>query len=343
MKLIFFTDPHLGLERNSHTTPASRGKLKQDVYRQLRKVFAEEGDFYICAGDLFDKYTVDNATLLQGLYIYKSCDLVVAGNHDSSNRSNAISSMDVLVDIQNTERLYTGVDSISLDNLSNLVYVNHQMTQDLFIEALDTAKNKAKSNSILVLHCNYDSPFIHDDSSLNLTREKAQELLNYFSYVVLGHEHQHRTDFDGRLFILGNTHPTSFADISDKYYWVFERQEDSWTVTPHLIWSQDNGLLELDISDLDKITKLPELVQFIDVTGKAGRDKMPVIAKQVADLWLKSDTLLMVRNNVTCEQDKLETPVAPKNVSDIPAQVTKALAGTDLEVIWRQYLEAVCT
>lgn len=345
MKLLFFTDPHLGLERNSHTTPASRGRLKQEVFNQLDNVFDIQADFYICAGDLFDKHTVDNQTLLQGLEVAKLCDVVLSGNHDSTNRVNALSSMEVIKTVLDTEAI--GV--LPVNSQVNIVWVNHELNQDLFLEALETAKHEATKNSILVLHCNYDSPFAHDDASLNLTRDKAKELLEHFSYVVLGHEHQHRTDFDGRLFILGNTHPTSFADISDKFCWEFSFDQpspsniegESWSIKPHLIWSKDNGLLELDASELAQITKLPKAVQFIEVTGKVTRDKVAGVAKQVADLWSKSENLLMVRNNTTCEQEVVEAPTAPKDIKDIPTQVSKALAGTELEILWNNYLEAL--
>jgi EAL domain-containing protein (putative c-di-GMP-specific phosphodiesterase class I) len=65
-----------------------------------------------------------------------------------------------------------------------VVAVHHELTQTLFEEALEHAKHRAAKHSMLLLHCNYNSPFADNEATLNLTREKAEDLLKHFEYIL---------------------------------------------------------------------------------------------------------------------------------------------------------------
>lgn len=339
-----FSDPHLGLTRTSHTTPASRSRLKQAVFDSAKVALQLEGP-NICLGDLFDTHNNDGATLLQGYEIMSKCDITLAGNHDSSNRTDSVSSMQFLHSIEQAAPWDSGEVKIWYEQLHGvgIACINHKMTQGLFDQCLEKAlsgESKIRPQALL-LHCNYDNPFATDDSSLNLTKSQAERLLGAVDYIFIGHEHQPRNDFGGRLVMVGNTHPTSFSDIGDKFCWDLQVEGGKITgIEPQLLWDAEKGALELDWTELSELHNLEPEVQFITVGGVAQAQHMPGIAKQVSDLWRMSDNLLMVRNSVACLGEAIEErPVA--RLQDIPSRISSELAGSVLEPLWKRYLGAI--
>jgi DNA repair exonuclease SbcCD nuclease subunit len=320
--LRLFSDPHLGVNRTAHTTVQSRAKLKQAVFDQVQAVLeAPEKLGFICLGDLFDTYHNDGSTLLQGYHVVSHCDIVLAGNHDASNRADSVSSLECLFKVIDAPALDADNDSFYSTALGGIqvYWVNHKLTQGLFEATLERLVTEPSSGpSILLLHCNYESPFATDAATLNLTRDTAERLLQAFDYIFIGHEHVYRQDFDRRLVMVGNTHPTSFADISDKFYWEVQITDSNIEqVYAVKIWEKDTGFLSVNWSDLSDLTTLGSEVQFLEVTGQAQAQHMPTIAKQVADLWKLSDALLMVKNSVTCAVGVVEEkPMAA--YQDIP-------------------------
>jgi hypothetical protein len=127
----------LGVNRTSHTTPASRAKLKEEIYQQA--IFNTTGDnTTVQLGDLFDQAWCDAETLKQGIDIYHRCDIVLQGNHDENNRSNKMSAMQLVKELDGRKWDDCGVASIQCDFLeeATITYINHKMTQALFDESI---------------------------------------------------------------------------------------------------------------------------------------------------------------------------------------------------------------
>jgi hypothetical protein len=208
---------------------------------------------------------------------------------------------------------------------------------------LQDAYDQAELGNILLLHCNYDSPFATQESTLNLTRDRAEYLLTKFSHILIGHEHMSRDDFDGRVLLLGNTHPTGFSDISDKFVWDLKLDKQGIrSFEKELIWSVDKGYLAIDWTELSELGAIGDEVQFIEVKGTADQQHMPWIAAQVAQLWNLSEGLLMVRNNVTViGNTALIEANEQTRCQSVPERITHELAGTKLEALWASYLEAI--
>jgi DNA repair exonuclease SbcCD nuclease subunit len=127
----------------------------------------------------------------------------------------------------------------------------HVLSQDLFEQQLTKAEADAKESStyrVLCLHCNYALGMETSDSTLNLSRERAAKLLETFHYIFLGHEHTHRTDFDGRLVVIGSWRPTAFDNMDDKYVLLFDDQ--TGTYTKEIVWEADKEFAVLDATDV---------------------------------------------------------------------------------------------
>lgn len=344
MSILFFTDPHIGLNRVTNTTPASRVKLKDAVFGKVLSV-VDKASCNVCIGDLFDTYSNDEADLLAGDVLLSELDVCLAGNHDVTNRKDSIGSLQFLSTWHAGKVWLTPFGEAGVRSLHTgealLVGVPHTASQELFEQSLEVAHAEAASNAevrkrglpmILLLHCNYECPFAEAETTLNLTEAWATKLLEVYDYVILGHEHQPRDLFGGRLVILGNTHPTSFADISDKRVAVLEGGK----LTFRTVWSAAEGYVVWDHS------QVPETCdqQFVRITGQLDAAGAVEISKKIATLWKNSPNLLAVKLDAVIQQADVKEG-EKVNVESLPETIRKDLAGTDMEHLFNELLDRV--
>lgn len=351
--LIFFSDPHLGVNRRVNTTPASRARMYQRVLHTpltaLLENTVEDKDTVVCAGDMFDKFTNKEDIILDASQLFVMVDLCLAGNHDSVNNTEIRGSLDLLEGMHPYTVCFasTGAGNFVINHNestnTDLIMVPHHSRQDLMEEtlhkALDSLTTDSASTKVLVAHCNYNLPeAFTNDVTLNLTEEDVQYLLdNGIDYVLLGHDHTPREYFDGRLRILGNTQPTSFSDISDKYIHTF----DGETFTKIKIWDAATKYKELDVS-LDW-PALPEDVEFLKIVGKTMPDDVIKVVHRIKDLWDEYPNLLCVSDSTEVQNvnDLVTKDTAVLSSTSVFDTIDAHLKPTDLYPLWRKISKGV--
>lgn len=344
MSVIFFTDPHLGVKRNSHTTPASRARLKDQVAEMVQYILnraEEDGHEVFCLGDLFDTEENDEATILEGLTVAQRCSAVLAGNHDLPNRAGKLSSLQLIDQAVPGKIIVGSVDEPGFDfrdtDEGRIYFVPHMATQELFEQSLAEAAahaSKEGSAAALCLHCNYENGLVHN--GLMLSRQWAEALLEVFDFVLLGHEHVARSDFGGRLQILGNTLPLSFGEITDRFVWELKAGK----LSSHALWLSKLRSAVVPWEDLD--SREWDVEEYIEVVGEAEAAEMPAVARAIQQIWSQAPGALMIRNNV--EVKEAISAVEGRELArmtDVPTRVSHALAGTKMENLWKHYLERV--
>lgn len=333
-----FSDPHQGLNRKAHTTQKSRERLAETLCEVTR--FASETGSplsVVCAGDLFDQHSNSEATILAAAKSIRYCDVVLAGNHDSLNESEAEGSLDIIGQLlKDTDIIKSrdfGKPDFEFGELEGmyLAFIPHQATQGIFDEAVVKLATINKRYRAIFLHCNYENAMTEgSDISLNLTKAQAEKLLKVADYIFLGHEHEPRELLDGRLVILGNIHPTSFGDISDKYYYDLSATELKKTK----IWDMETGYARIDY-DGEEFPARPEGAQFIDIQGRISIDKGADLAEYISHCWEELDPL-MVRNNVTFVTESHQS-VEAVDFHTLPDEISKELDGTAMQEKWEYY------
>ena len=347
----FSSDYHLGVNRVAHTTPQSRLMLRQTIYQQAISVLEGENVTNIHLGDLFDKFNNNEEVIRQGAEVARKCAFVMAGNHDMSNRETAKGSFELLHSLGGFNTVTGTLVTYPMEN-TTVVFEPHCLTQEEFVVKLgrwvNDTENKlreSKRTKFLLLHCNYDSKFPQKDSTLVLERDMAEKLLEVFEYVLIGHEHNSRTDFDGRVVCVGNIFPTSFGDISDKYVWEWDGKElkkvlvwDTNTAYREFGWEQVLSIIEEAAQK--GIFEVCCGVQFIKITGTAPATKMPEISKAINELWGLCPSALMIGNFVQAEELLIEAinPTEGKAI-DVVGQISTELQGSVIECWWTKYSE----
>lgn len=345
--LVILSDPHLGTHRTANTTLQSRKKLQDELFGTLVRTlirYKAQGNTLIVAGDLFDCDSNDERTILQGFKIAEMCDVILAGNHDLPNRDGKVSSLQLLDEMTGKDGTVV-IPKMGLVHIeqgaakcgTNITLIPHHPTQQLFDQAIEQAVANP-IGGIVITHCNFDSErALHDDASLNITRKQVQKLLDVgYELVLNGHEHAHSTHMGGKFVNLGNTHPTSMGDISEKYVWTYTESDG---LQKHTIWDMMNYVL-VDVND-ETLEQTLANGQFIDITGEISPEKGPALAEFVRGCFESSD-VLMVRNRVGYTTDKLVADASQGGkIHNLAQQIADDLENTDLADLWSRYKQQV--
>lgn len=308
----FFSDPHEGKVLKSNTNPASRALLAEQIhlYAMQAASFPTAGDrpvaATICAGDLFDTHTNPEKVLLNAAEVAAHCDFILGGNHDVVNIAGQESSLsaiakltarDTVAELDNSfilppepgqvkwfEHNYPGVA---------LILIPHHARQEEFERAIGEMKVEVESRDwpldqrkVLVLHCNYDQQIGLGPNDLNLTEAKARWLLQWFDYIVLGHDHRPRLECDGRLIILGSTHPTSFSDLGEKRVWFYDTDSNTWEWAVNAADASIRIPVDKLLEDhrLERLSRYQD-AEWIDIEGDLPPEGAVDLAKAIRALW----------------------------------------------------------
>lgn len=342
--VVIFSDPHVGLRRTANTTPTSSARLREAINEQLADIIGRPAEFRICGGDWFDTFSNEEGVIASTYPLIKEMDLVLAGNHDLVNIKGKMGSLGLLKEmLGNTDAIPindVGESNGFLHTYENHLFfsVPHCSTQELFEKAVDaTAKgsnvyNKEGRKKYLLLHCNYNSNFSDGrQTDLNLTRAKAAELVDHFDYIILGHEHNPYEDFQGKLIVLGNIHPTSFSDITDKR--IMTIGDDGVKFVP--VWKKSKGYQEINWQDLEE--SYPH--QFIKITGTAKAENLRDIMKAAKTIEKNSPNLFALKMDVEIEGlAKMQESCAEDKSQTIVDKVEQSLESTpELLELWKEF------
>lgn len=355
--ITLFTDPHLGVTRGDHSTRASSQRLQDELFDQAMAIVSASDYPVFCLGDLFDKAFNPEKIIAQGIAVASHCEMTLSGNHDETNREGTITSLQVVEE--------AGCRVCRSDNLSDAYFdcftdgkyagvylVPHHASQELFLAACQNAANHAAVHrnglaSVLFLHCNYNFGLAVTDNTLNLPEDFALQLLESFDKIFIGHEHNPSTHLDDRVIILGNTHPTSFADISDKYTYQLDLETAEYT--RQAAWVKKDGYRELKVGDdPGDLTG----VMFIDVVGQESIGSAAEVTDYINSLWKAAEyeaegqvcsQLMLVRNKVVLKDalDGVDTSSETVQLEDLQTKLRSDLNGSDLLPLFEELLQQV--
>lgn len=322
--ITFFSDPHIGLNRQAGTTPATRDIIRKNI---LSSIPEKNNSFLVCAGDLLDKYTNSEPVIKDAWEVYSKLSLCLAGNHDITNTASSVGTLQLLGNLSSEALVINDfgeadIDVRTLDG-TKIVSVPHCSTQDLFFDSL--IKAEEETGDILLLHCNYDAPEHRglSDTELNLRKKDADELLKVFKYILIGHEHNAAEHFGGRVKIIGSVFPTSFGDMKNKRILTYENGSfnsvETWNSSKYVELTWPFTLPE----------ELDQDVEFIRITGVRsqadGKDFLAELNK-----LRKSSNVLAIKDDTAIEN--AQAAFEGGTSVDLVSSIRKSLANKECEL-----------
>lgn len=317
--LLVLNDLHWGTQRGAGTTPATAALLKQFLFDRSRELFMQHLDKdLLIDGDLFDKFSEDEATIEQAFRILHDwletsgrVLHLVPGNHDFSAKADKLSSFHLLGSILSAahpERVR--VYESKLAQVDDGVWViPHCLNQDLFDMELEGALEGLSSGDKLFLHANVMNPFAEQaDHSLNVSEEMAKAFSNKGVQLVFAHEHQRRCiTFNGKsisqkssfdpsadIIVLGNQFPSSISDClphgraqDDGRKFAHVLSGDGWEQVE--TWTNDGNFCRVDWRDLGSIRD----EMFVRVEGTAEQSEAADVVTTIAKYRSKSNAYII--------------------------------------------------
>lgn len=323
MKLCIFSDTHLNVSRQAHTTAESSKKLNDRLYEQAINCLSMEHE-NVVVGDLFDKTFNPEWAIIQGIRIAKQA-FVLAGNHDETNREGTKCSLEVVHASggQVVRQLRMGYPHAMV--IGDMILVPHHATQELFDQALEEAVKMSmelRGYRYLFVHCNRGEAIgDKSDSTLYLSDEQEDTLLGYFNRIFYGHEHKAGTYKGGKVVVCGNTFPTSFGDIGTKYRYFLDTDTD--VMTSEVIWDADTHFVEFTIGET-----LPaaEDAEFVLIKGSATRKET---AEMIEQCWKAYPHALAVRSIVSYPEEVVTKAKSSEPVN-LLATIEADLEGSEM-------------
>lgn len=373
-KLIVYTDPHLGLQRAANTTPASKVRLQDQLFQSVADIHAMKGedDELICNGDFFDTYSNDEEVIAKAYPLLRELKICLGGNHDVVNRASKMGSLEllsVMVDreyetgthhtelpmvIQSAYGFAEAKSIVYPDDPVALHFVPHVATADLFDDSLRMAiekrqkaaamwgKREERQHQVhyLFVHANWDNPLAAEkDATLNLCADDADYLLTEggFDYIVLGHVHQPLDTKNGRVIVLGNTHPTGFGDTGTKRIMLIDKA----TGQPEFkeIYRAADHEATFDITQGD--VTLRNDLRFVTLTGELPVARAPELAAVIKRCWETLPNLMALRSQVTFESQALAKHTDTVAFTKLPDHIEKELQSEpELLALWKELTNA---
>lgn len=340
MKLLFFTDPHIGVKRLANTTAESSKRLNLRILAELEKIrgiaIKEKVDHVICLGDVFDTFSNPETVIIQAANSLDTwVDYILEGNHDNVNVAGMQGSLSVLQEIFEGDiiRNNQGQNPIRIVDFNSLrlTFVTHHWDQSSFEASLELAKEKAikakNKHNILLLHCNYNRGFSNmSETSLNLTEGKAKELLEVFEYILMGHEHVPSSKLNGKLHIVGNVFPLGFDEVAGRRVLILDTStmefQSLTTITKNSLYGK------CTLADLISCEESGEYFPILDLD--LGGDKLPA---RLLNNILRSGSVLFFRGAVPSASKGKQTDVPVASCDgftiDLKETVERAIQGNE--------------
>lgn len=346
MTIQIYSDPHIGRTLASHTTNESRKRLREFIAVNTARVVDDfdDSDTVICAGDFFHSHQNTEDVLHSSLWTASKTSKILAGNHDVVNIRDRKGTLDIVGTVFDARvvpckfgEIYYQVVAPTLpvgDDHPYLYMIPHHSSQELFEEALESAAKQAKkmpNPCILITHCNYNSEFISDTVTLHITQRKAERLLKSFDYIVLGHEHNYKTDLDNRVIVVGSPHPTGYGDISDKFIVTFN---EGLKPIAKQVWSKAEHYLECHWSEAGE--KIDASHQWVKLTGEVQASEVHDLAETISHLWKHYFPFAIKSEVRILSGDASSSEFKPMSMDKINEIIEEELKGSpDMYQLWR--------
>lgn len=199
MKILHFSDTHLGFAELDKVAPSGINQREQDFYDAFKFVVDQaleiKPDLIIHSGDFFHRPSPPNRPMIFALQQLKRVSeagipfVVIAGNHETPK---TIYTSPILEAFQTVDGIYPIFDQryeyFEFQNLA-IHGVPHINDAALQLEELEKIKPIQGKNNIIMLHTSIGKRFLMDEYGEQLFPDGFQEKLDQFDFVALGHWH----------------------------------------------------------------------------------------------------------------------------------------------------------
>lgn len=280
MKLVHFSDTHLGFSDYNKVTPETGINLREaDVYRAFTRVIDyiinNPPDIVIHSGDLFDTHRPSNRAINIALkeiakISQKQISLVmISGNHSTPRVKTSGSIFEIFEIFDNVYPVYQSKYKEIIIKDAALHCVPHMATEEELRKVFDNLKPNSKVKyNIIVAHMGVTADVQYKMGEFNelIIPYGAIKKKNNFDYIALGHYHKNLLLADN-CYYSGSTERFSFNEVGQEKGFIEVNLSQKKTVFIPLKVREMIALEPIDCRGLN----INEIVKKVGqlITGKA--------------------------------------------------------------------------
>ncbi|HRI62426.1 MAG TPA: exonuclease SbcCD subunit D [Saprospiraceae bacterium] len=253
MRILHFSDTHLGFQAFDRVNAAGVNTREQDVYDAfeyvVERILTIKPDVVVHSGDFFHRPSPSNRALTFGLeQLRRICDakipiVIIAGNHETpktvynSPILRALRSLDCVYPIFGETWEQFEFDGVVVHG------VPHINDNRLLYRELERMQPVAGKFNILLLHTSLGKRFLMEEYGEQVFPVEFETKLADFQYIALGHWHNfQQIDLHPNAWYSGSTERLSDTEIgAEKGFLLLEIGEDSDTFTKPDRFRKRNG------------------------------------------------------------------------------------------------------
>lgn len=270
MKILHFSDTHLGYQAFDRVTDDGINAREQDVYnafeRVVERILEIKPQVVIHSGDFFHRPSPSNRALTFGLEQLRRIGqagiptVIISGNHETPK---TIYNAPILRALRTMELVHPIFgeqwETVEFENL--VVHgVPHINDNRLQINELERITPSADKFNILMLHTSLGKRYLMEEYGEQVFPAQFESKLLGFQYIALGHWHnRQQIDLHPNAWYSGSTERLSDTEIgAEKGFLLLDIQPDhSFEVSfeaietrPWLRWER-NGCHEISVAELE--------------------------------------------------------------------------------------------
>ena len=270
MKILHFSDTHLGFQSFDRVNDAGVNAREQDVYdafeRVVDRILAIKPDVVVHAGDLFHRPSPSNRALtfaleqLRRISLAKIPIVIIAGNHETPKTIYNSPILRALRSIDGVHPMFGETwEVIEFGNtaIHGLPHINDNR---LLLTELDRLQPLDGKFNVLMLHTSLGRRFLMEEYGEQVFPAEFEAKLAGFQYIALGHWHDRQSvNVHPCAWYSGSTERFSDTEIgAEKGFLLLDVQPDNTcSVTfeaiatrPWLKWERKN-CLEVSVGEME--------------------------------------------------------------------------------------------
>lgn len=227
MRILHFSDTHLGYQAFDQVTPEGINAREQDVYdafeRVVERILSIQPDLVIHSGDFFHRPSPSNRALTFGLEQLRRIGqagiptVIIAGNHETPK---TIYNSPILRALRTLEHVYPVFgDQWELFEFGQLAVhgVPHINDNRILTQELSRLEPLADKFNILMLHTSLGKRYLMEEYGEQVFPAEFETKLAGFQYISLGHWHDRQSvNLHPNAWYSGSTERFSDTEIGSE-------------------------------------------------------------------------------------------------------------------------------
>ena len=250
MKIIHFSDTHLGFNDLDIINDANINQREADFYDAFSQVVAQiqeiQPDYIIHTGDLFHRASPSNRAITFALEQFKIINalgipfVLIAGNHSTPRTIMSAPILKIFEAFENIHLSYAGAyKKIEFDDVifHTLPHMNDDTKALSQIQMCEENIHKSKKN-IMMMHCSVGAHYLMQEFGEWVYPKEKEYIFGLMDYVALGHWHGFGSvgKYEN-VYYSGSTERTSLNDKRNSKGFILLTLQDANAKTPSLFGS----------------------------------------------------------------------------------------------------------